>query len=65
MTLKNRLAKLELTHGPQRQLRDMTDAELEAQIAALVGLPKGEPITDEMLEKIIKEANDGFYGELE
>jgi hypothetical protein len=59
MNLRGRLDKLESAKGSKRRLQDLTDAELEARIASLVGLQPGELVTDEMLEKIIREAGDG------
>ena len=62
MNLRGRLAKLELAKGSKRHLQDLTDAELEARIAALVGLPKGAPITDEMLHQLIAETKTSLSG---
>lgn len=57
MNIRTRLSKLEAAAGiDNKPLFEMSDAEIEQFISGKLGLPKGVPITDEMLWQII---NDG------
>ncbi len=54
MTIRSRLVKLETASGAETPFKYLTDAELEERLAALIGLEKGEPITDAILAGIVE-----------
>jgi hypothetical protein len=57
MNIRNRLVKLEAAAGiNNKPLFEMSDSELERFLTEKLGLPKGTPMTDDMLWEII---NDG------
>lgn len=53
MSIRTRLSKLETAAGVgQKFLEDMSDAEIESFIGEHLGLPKGTPISDDMLLQV-------------